>query len=221
MKRDNSSFGNYPRNLEFLMENKLINKKDKVLEIGSGKGRLLNTLLKQNYDIRGIDASEEFLQEGKKIYGEDLPIKRVSDEKLPYGDESFDKVLSFDVLEHIPDTDSHLQEVKRVLKDKGEYCFGIPNRLINEPFSIITYKNFDYKKPGDHCSLHTYWQIRRRLKKNGFTCTFFNINQNSDWIRSKVGYHFGKLGLKIFDFINIDRLPIWLKPTLYIVARKE
>jgi len=221
MNRDSQNLGNYEVNLKFLLDNNLIEKNDKILEIGSGKGHMLNTLKRRGFNMLGVEISQDFINQAIDEYGDMLPLKKIVDESLPFKEKVFDKVLSFDVLEHIPNTDSHLQEVRRVLKGDGEYCFGIPNRLTDEPFCLVTYKNFDYKKPGDHCSLHTYWQIKRRLIKNGFICTFFNINQDSDWIRSKVAYHFGKLGLKIFNFINIDKFPIWLKPTLYVVARKK
>ena len=38
------NYSNFEANLNFLVNNNLINKKDKILEIGSGKGVLLNQL---------------------------------------------------------------------------------------------------------------------------------------------------------------------------------
>ena len=222
MERDNNNFGNYSVNLRFLLNHHLINKKDKILEIGSGKGHILNTLRNKGFNVIGVELSQEFVNEIKNQYGDRLSVIKIEDERLPFPDGSFDKVISFDVLEHIPDTDLHLQEVRRVLRNNGLYCFGIPNRLVDEPFCIWAYKSFTkYKKPGEHCSLHTYCQIRRRLRKNGFKEKFFSENQDTPWLRRKVKYFFGKIGIKFLDIINLNRFPNWLKPTLYVVGEKK
>jgi len=46
-----------------------------------------------------------------------LSIELGSGDAIPFGDSSFDVVLSFDVLEHIRDSDRHVAEVRRVLKN--------------------------------------------------------------------------------------------------------
>jgi SAM-dependent methyltransferase len=45
---------------------------------------------------------------------------------LTYRDESFDYVLTSDTLEHVPDFDRALAEVRRVLKAGGKHIFTIP-----------------------------------------------------------------------------------------------
>jgi cyclopropane fatty-acyl-phospholipid synthase-like methyltransferase len=199
----------------------LIKKGEKILEIGCGKGKMLNTLLEKGYSICGVDLNEEYIMEMKNIYKRDLPVTHVKDYLLPFSDNSFDKVISFDVLEHIPNTKGHLSEVSRVLKKNGKYCFGIPNRLTDEPFCIWSGKSFTkYKKPGGHCSLQTYWSIKKNLERNGFEVKFYKQKQNTKWIRNKVFRHFGTNGLRLFNFLRIDKWPIWLKPTIYVTGEK-
>ena len=49
---------------------------------------------------------------------------------LPYGDASFDVVLSVGVLEHVPNDRASLAEIKRVLKPSGLFfCFFLPTDL--------------------------------------------------------------------------------------------
>jgi SAM-dependent methyltransferase len=45
---------------------------------------------------------------------------------LSYADETFDYVLTSDTLEHVPDFDKALQEIRRVLKPGGAHIFTIP-----------------------------------------------------------------------------------------------
>jgi SAM-dependent methyltransferase len=45
---------------------------------------------------------------------------------LSFDDDSFDRVLSFDVLEHVPDPDSAFSELFRVLKPGGTLIFSVP-----------------------------------------------------------------------------------------------
>lgn len=46
--------------------------------------------------------------------------------KMPFVDATFDVVISTEVLEHIPDPDVYLMEVKRVLKPGGMFFFTVP-----------------------------------------------------------------------------------------------
>lgn len=48
---------------------------------------------------------------------------------LPFGDKSFDAVVSFDVVEHILDDKQFISEAFRVCKKGGYLVLGTPNRL--------------------------------------------------------------------------------------------
>ncbi|MBS0559421.1 MAG: class I SAM-dependent methyltransferase [Proteobacteria bacterium] len=48
---------------------------------------------------------------------------------MRYGSESFDLVYSFHALEHIPDPQRAIAEIRRVLRPGGIYLIGTPNRL--------------------------------------------------------------------------------------------
>ena len=109
-----------------------------------------------------------------------------------------------------------------MLKKGGKYLFGIPNRLTDEPFCVFINKSFTkHKRLGDHCSLYTYWSIRRRLIKNGFSCEFYNQVVMTEWFLNKVKKYFGHFGLIFLKIFNPNYYPVWLKPTLYIEAIKH
>lgn len=59
---------------------------------------------------------------GSKVEG--IPSEDVCN--LSYGDKVFDFVLNSDTLEHVPDFDMALSEIRRVLKPDGVHLFTIP-----------------------------------------------------------------------------------------------
>ena len=108
---ERDDYGNYEANLRFLREAGLTHGTGRLLEIGSGKGRMLDLLRREGFDAQGVEVNHAMIQESRRLYG-DLPIQQVDGATLPFGDEAFSTVVSFDVFEHIPDSDAHLREVK-------------------------------------------------------------------------------------------------------------
>jgi len=211
-----SELGNLEANLHFLNETLVIDEEVKILEIGSGRGGLLNYLYHQGYDVKGVDINCSRVEESKRLYG-NLPLTVVDSEVLPFADNSFDVVMSFDVFEHIPDSNNHLQEVKRVLKDQGVYLLQTPNKFTNVVFETIRWKSLT-KWRQQHCSLHNYWETRRRFKENGFEIQFYEISVLTDFFKNKVERHLGSFGLFIINTINPDKLPLYLRTNFYIKA---
>lgn len=97
----------------------------KVLDFGSGSGFLVNELQKQGIDAYGVDNSREAI-----TYGTSLGIKNLSvlanKKPLPFTDGYFDCVLAMDVLEHLPEEQYVLSELKRVLKKDGVLVITVP-----------------------------------------------------------------------------------------------
>ena len=216
-QRDN--FGNFEANIKFLNETKIITKDLKILEIGSGKGHLLNYFHRKGYDITGIEINESLIDESQKMHGK-LHLVSVKSEILPFLDNSFDVVISFDVFEHIPNSERHLKEVNRVLRDGGCYLLQTPNKLTNVVFETIRWKSLTKWKE-DHCALHNYWEIKKRFEKNGFDITFYDIPIVTQFFKQKIHHYIGNLGLAILKVINPDRLPRFLKTNFYIEAKKK
>ncbi len=129
-------------------------------------------------------------------------------------------MVSFDVFEHIPDTDGHLEEVKRILKRGGCYLLQTPNKWTNIPFSIIKDRSFTQYKEY-HCFLHNYWEIKKRFQKHGFDVEFVRVPLVTDYFRETIKKHFGNVGLFGIRLINPDKMPTFLQTNFYIVARRK
>lgn len=55
--------------------------------------------------------------------------------KLPFASDSFDVIVSFEVIEHLERWDDFLNECKRVLQNGGLFIFSTPNKEVSSPNS--------------------------------------------------------------------------------------
>ncbi len=103
-----------------------VNPGDAVLDIGCGAG--VDTLIAALMagppgKAVGVDVVPEMLaraEENRRLTGiENASFQQASGEKLPFGDGSFDVVISNGVINLIPDKASVLKEAWRVLKPGG------------------------------------------------------------------------------------------------------
>jgi SAM-dependent methyltransferase len=211
-----AEYGNLEANLQFIEACGMLRADTEILEIGSGTGALLNRLRVQGCRIQGVDVNDRLIGEGRAWFGE-LPIQQVTGTALPFADRRFDIVMSFDVLEHIPDSDAHLREVRRVLRPGGSYLLQTPNKWTNVVFETIRWRSFT-KFREDHCSLHSLSELSRRLALHGFATTPFAVPVVNQFFRQKVRRHLGWPGLAALAIANPDRLPLALRTNLYVVA---
>jgi SAM-dependent methyltransferase len=86
----------------------------KCLEIGSNKGIFQNIV----EDYTGVDVAEYLSKYYHKKY------VAVSGSTLPFSDESFDSIWTYATHEHIPDIESALSEIIRVLRPGGVCLFA-------------------------------------------------------------------------------------------------
>ena len=212
-------FGNFEANARFLEQTGVLRRDAEILEIGSGTGSLLQRLIADGYRARGVEINPELVAESRRWHGE-LPLQLVEGVTLPFADRSFDVVLSFDVFEHIPDSDAHVEEVRRVLKAGGWYLLQTPSKWSNTLFETIRWRSFTRWR-ADHCSLHSYGQLDRRFKRHGFETAFADVPVVTAFYRQKVRRHLGPLGALLLRIANPDRLPVRWRTNLYLKARKR
>lgn len=207
--------GNLQTNLEFLAETNLLKPEHRILEIGCGIGSLVHELTRQGYNVIGTDISREAITYGRQKYG-DIHLNVQAAQALDYEAESFDIVLSFDVLEHIAEVDRHVGEVCRVLRPGGYYLFQTPNKYSNMVFETLQTKSLRWRRY--HPSLHSPGRLRRRLQEHGFRVQFVKMNPVNEFTLSKLR----KLGpvASLVKHIDFHRLPMVLQTNMYVTAQK-
>jgi len=96
-----------------------------ILDAGCGTGGMLRSLDDLGM-VTGLDRSPEALGFARRRH--EARLVRGSVEHLPFADESFDLVTSFDVLYHLAVRDdvAALREVKRVLRPGGTILLRVP-----------------------------------------------------------------------------------------------
>ncbi|NCC62510.1 MAG: class I SAM-dependent methyltransferase, partial [Verrucomicrobiae bacterium] len=104
--------------------------KNRIIDIGCGTGRDLNTLLEMGYDAIGIDPCQELLDQAAKKYPktrEKMRVDVLPDLKtLPKA--HFDGILCSSVLMHLPEEllfDS-IYALRGILKPKGRLLMSVP-----------------------------------------------------------------------------------------------
>lgn len=114
-------------NSDWLIKALKITKKDCVLDIGCGTGAHLDDIeRKTGARCTGVDIRAELFKESKNRKVK-LIYSDMRDLKLR--DDSFTKIFSIGVFEHVPETGKVLDEAARVLKKKGKLLFTVPNVL--------------------------------------------------------------------------------------------
>lgn len=110
---------------------KLQPQKGTLLDIGAGTGDFLQEAKNQNWLCTGIEPNEK-----AKNIAMSKGVSFVAD-LMSLENHSFDVITMWHVLEHVPDLEQQIQELKRLLKPNGTILIAVPN-----------YKSFDAQHYG-------------------------------------------------------------------------
>jgi len=105
--------------------------KDKrVLDYGCGSGYGAARIAKNAAHVHAVDVADDAIAHAREHYTADnLDFHCCApDSRLPFPDQSFDTVLSFQVFEHIEETAHYLSEIRRVLAPGGHLLLVTPDR---------------------------------------------------------------------------------------------
>lgn len=133
---------------------------DAVLDIGCGSGKFLRSIKDISKNRYGIEEHSYKNADSTVVEGDALAV--------PFEDNSMDLVTMLDVLEHIPESDKALCEMRRVMKENG---LGI----VTVPALNFLYSAHDL----NHHHVKRYYrkELKNQLSRNGFQvirCSYFN-----------------------------------------------
>ncbi|HEX8515111.1 MAG TPA: class I SAM-dependent methyltransferase [Bacteroidia bacterium] len=99
-------------------------KTGRILDIGCGTGEFLNTCKSAKWQTLGIEPDDDARQMAIRNYA--LDVRKESDLVL-LENESFDIISMWHVLEHVPNLNERVEELKRLIKPKGIIIIAVPN----------------------------------------------------------------------------------------------
>ncbi len=125
--------GRYAKHPEFqLLEREVLaSRAERVLDAGSGEGKMALTLGARHPEIRvdGVEVSGTNVRIAKRLNG--FPNLAFHEGLLEEMDQwfkpgSFDLAYCFAVLEHVRDVDEAVTTILKVLRPGGRFCFVVP-----------------------------------------------------------------------------------------------
>lgn len=139
---------NYPKKLiNYLIERNQLERNQKILELGCGRGDFLNEFIIYGLDGYGVDISDYC----KKFFP-NIKFQKtdLANEQLPYQDNFFDVIYSKSIIEHFYFPEKVFEEAYRVLKPGGIIITLTPEwKYIYKSF----YDDFTHRVPFTKVSL--------------------------------------------------------------------
>ncbi len=111
----------------------------KILDIGCAKGFLVSFFRTKGVEAFGVDISEYAINESSNTIRPFLHKVDLNREVLPFPKSSFDCVVCMGTLEYVEEQDYLLEEIKRVITEKGTILITTINDTpINDKLRIYT-----------------------------------------------------------------------------------
>ncbi|HOK00978.1 MAG TPA: class I SAM-dependent methyltransferase [Spirochaetota bacterium] len=175
---------------------------DVVLDAGCGLGRHsiafmqrgakvfcmdldLDSLLKTRYTLASM------IKQGR-AHKKSRFLTHIGDAlNLPFKDETFDRIICSEVMEHVNDDFKACAELARVLKKNGRIAITVPTYISEIIYDAITYEYFT--SPGGHVRKYHPSDLANIMRANGLEiyAIGFKHSFHTIWwiIRGVVGLH--------------------------------
>jgi ubiquinone/menaquinone biosynthesis C-methylase UbiE len=166
-----------------------------ILDVGCGRGEILRHCARLGANAYGIDYAEVAVRMSQRVirsFDSEMRAKtavmQADAKRLPFPDEAFDRVLMFDVVEHLHPWELHaaMLEVHRVLKPDGRFIVHTAPNVWYDRYAyplvrlVRTLMGEGRKYPKNprqfmvsvnehvHVNEQSLWSMRQVLRQAGF-----------------------------------------------------
>ena len=150
-----------------------------VLDLGAGFGRHAFETARRGAHVVATDLALDEMRDTLNTFAAMVIDGQLPDEvstsclqanglTMPFADESFDRIIASEVLEHVPDDLGVMAELFRLLKPGGRLAATVPSAI---PEQICWWINDGYHAPkavGGHVRIYHQPELRTKLASVGF-----------------------------------------------------
>ena len=152
----------------------------KVIDVGCGAGRHSYEAYRRGADVIAFDQNAEELAEvdtmlqamgAENEAPESAKAQVVVGDALalPYPDGTFDVVIASEILEHVPEDDSAIAELVRVLRPGGRLAVTVP-RWLPEKICWLLSDSY-HANEGGHVRIYQADELRTKVESRGVNFT--------------------------------------------------
>jgi SAM-dependent methyltransferase len=151
---------------------------DRVLDVGAGFGRHVFECARRGADVIALDYAEDEVTQTRATLGGmvdagEIDIDRFKGvlrgdaTRLPFADDSFDVVITSEVLEHIQDDVAAIAEMVRVLKPGGHFAATVPAWFPEKINWMLSDEYHAPKSEGGHVRIYSATELSAKLRAAG------------------------------------------------------
>ena len=218
IKRGKKNFYFFKKLLNFVK----LNKKDKILDLGSGYGPLLE-FTKDNYNMIGLEPNKKNSQISKKM-GHNVINKFL--EINTFRPKTFKAIVSLFTLTYVTNFSSMLNTLKKILKDDGFILFRVHQyKFSNHIHNPDSFKVKEYDQ-STQVSFFSNDSLKNLFNIHNFNIVYFESNINGTTIilkKNKIKVPFVKRGNYKYEIFYLRYLVILISKfiRIFIKIRSE
>ncbi len=155
---------------------------DLVLDAGAGFGRHAFELARRGADVVALDYAADEVIATRNVFGGMLAAGEIAPERyvgvlrgdatrLAFADESFDRVITSEVLEHIQADVDAIAELVRVLRPGGTFAATVPTWFPEKVNWMLSDEYHAPRSVGGHVRIYSATELKAKLRAAGLEIT--------------------------------------------------
>lgn len=144
--------------------------KARILDVGCAAGFFMRVAREAGHDVHGVEVSDAIAQEAVRELGAERvwigTLGSLPPDRVGCAPGSFDLVTMWDVIEHVPDPRTLLEEARELLRPGG--CLLLETQNVDSRFANLLGKRWHHYKHEEHIYHFSPPTVRRLLDMAGY-----------------------------------------------------